>query len=165
MSPREVRPGAVLREALESLQPTIVGKGLRLDLGPVDEDVVILADPDRLRQVFWNLLSNAIKFTPPGGSVSARATAAGGSVEIVVQDSGRGIRKEFMPHVFDMFRQADPSPTRDVAGMGLGLNLVKQFVELQGGTVAVQSDGEGRGATFTCRFPIYSPESGEARAV
>jgi signal transduction histidine kinase len=162
--PGEVQPGAVLRDALESLQPALVGKGLRLDLGPVDDDVVIHADPDRLRQVFWNLLSNAIKFTPPGGSISVRATAEGERVKIVVQDSGRGIRKEFMPHVFDMFRQADPSPTRDVSGMGLGLNLVKQFVELQGGTVTAHSDGEGTGATFTCRFPIHRPAVTEARA-
>jgi signal transduction histidine kinase len=162
--PGEVQPGAVLRDALESLQPAIVGKGLRLDLGPVDDDVIIHADPDRLRQVFWNLLSNAIKFTPPGGSISARVTADDETVAIVVQDSGRGIRKEFMPHVFDMFRQADPSPTRDVSGMGLGLNLVKQFVELQGGTVTAHSDGEGTGATFTCRFPIHRPAVTEARA-
>jgi signal transduction histidine kinase len=163
--PGEVRPGAVLRDALESLQPAIASKGLRLVLGPLDEEVIIHADPDRLRQVFWNLLSNSIKFTQQGGTVSVRATTADGAVEIIIQDSGRGIRKEFMPHLFDMFRQADPSPTRDVSGMGLGLNLVKQFVELQGGTVTAHSDGEGAGAMFTCRFPIYSPPAGEARAV
>ena len=164
LTPEEIRPVALLRDAVESLQPALLAKGLRLQLGPIDEEAVILADPHRLRQVFWNLLSNAIKFTPEGGHVSVRATVIGRDVEIRIEDTGRGISKAFMPHVFDMFRQGDPSPTRDVAGIGLGLNLVKQFVELQGGTVAVQSEGEGAGATFTCRFPIYRPAT-EARAV
>jgi signal transduction histidine kinase len=164
LTPEEIRPVALLRDAVESLQPALLAKRLRLQLGPVDEEAVILADPHRLRQVFWNLLSNAIKFTPEGGHVSVRATVIGRDVEIRIEDTGRGISKAFMPHVFDMFRQGDPSPTRDVAGIGLGLNLVKQFVELQGGTVAVQSEGEGAGATFTCRFPIHRPAT-EARAV
>ena len=164
LATEEVRPGVLLRDAVESLQPAMVTKGLRLEMGPVDEEVTIRADPHRLRQVFWNLLSNAIKFTPPGGRVSVRAAAVDEDLEIRIEDTGRGIASDFLPHVFDMFRQGDPSPTRDVAGIGLGLNLVKQFVELQGGTVAVHSDGEGAGATFTCRFPVYSRAS-EARAV
>ena len=165
LATEEVRPGVLLRDAVESVQPALVARGLRLELGPIDEEVQISADPHRLRQVFWNLLSNAIKFTPPGGSVSVRAGLVDRFVEIRVQDTGRGIAKDFLPHVFDMFRQGDPSPTRDVAGIGLGLNLVKQFVELQGGTVGVQSEGEGTGATFTCRFPVYSSAANEARAV
>jgi signal transduction histidine kinase len=165
LATEQVRPGVLLRDAVESLQPAMVAKGLRLEMGPVDEDVTIHADPHRLRQVFWNLLSNAIKFTPPGGRVSVRAAAVEGDVEIRIEDTGRGIARDFLPHVFDMFRQGDPSPTRDVAGIGLGLNLVKQFVELQGGTVAVHSEGEGTGATFTCRFPIDQAAATEARAV
>jgi signal transduction histidine kinase len=164
LATEEVRPGVLLRDAVESVQPAMVARGLRLEVGPIDEEVTISADPHRLRQVFWNLLSNAIKFTPPGGSVSVRAGVVDGAVEVRVQDTGRGIARDFLPHVFDMFRQGDPSPTRDVAGIGLGLNLVKQFVELQGGTVTVHSDGEGAGATFTCRFPVHQPVS-EARAV
>jgi signal transduction histidine kinase len=164
LAAEEVRPGVLLRDAVESLQPAMVTKGLRLEMQPVDEEVMIRADPHRLRQVFWNLLSNAIKFTPPGGRVSVCAAAVDGCVEIRIEDTGRGISRDFLPHVFDMFRQGDPSPTRDVAGIGLGLNLVKQFVELQGGTVAVHSEGEGAGATFTCRFPIYQAAS-EVRAV
>jgi signal transduction histidine kinase len=163
LATEEVRPGVLLRDAVESLQPAMLTKGLRLEMGPVDEEVTIHADPHRLRQVFWNLLSNAIKFTPPGGRVSVRAAAVDGDVEIRIEDTGRGIARDFLPHVFDMFRQGDPSPTRDVAGIGLGLNLVKQFVELQGGTVAVHSEGEGAGATFTCRFPIDSSAASEAR--
>ena len=84
-------------------------------------------------------------------------------LEIRIADSGRGISRDFLPHVFDMFRQGDPSTTRDVSGIGLGLNLVKRFVELQRGTVEVHSDGEGSGASFTCRFPLHRPES-EAKA-
>jgi signal transduction histidine kinase len=161
--PEEVRPGLLLRDAVESLQPALVAKGLRLELGPIDEEAVIVADPHRLRQVFWNLLSNAVKFTPAGGSVSARCTMVDGELEIRVDDTGRGISKDFLPHVFDMFRQGDPSTTRDVSGIGLGLNLVKRFVELQGGTVDVRSGGEGSGASFTCRFPLH--EASEAKAV
>jgi signal transduction histidine kinase len=164
LATEEVRPGVLLRDAVESVQPAIVARGLRLVVGPIDEEVVISADPHRLRQVFWNLLSNAIKFTPAGGSVSVRAAVVDDYVEISVQDTGRGIARDFLPHVFDMFRQGDPSPTRDVAGIGVGLNLVKQFVELQGGTVSVHSDGEETGALFMCRFPVYEPVS-EAQAV
>jgi signal transduction histidine kinase len=159
----EIRPTALLRDAVESLQPALVAKGLRLEFGPVDEDAVILADSHRLRQVFWNLLSNAVKFTPPGGTVSARSSIVDGQLEIRIADTGRGISKDFLPHVFDMFRQGDPSTTRDVSGIGLGLNLVKRFVELQGGTVTVHSEGEGSGAVFTCRFPRH-PAITEARA-
>ena len=164
LAPEELRPGAMLRDAVESLQPALVAKGLRIELGSLEEDAVIFADPQRLRQVFWNLLSNAVKFTPAGGTVSTQVARVGGQLEIRIQDTGRGISKAFLPHVFDMFRQGDPSTTRDVSGIGLGLNLVKQFVELQGGTVTVHSDGEGAGASFTCRFPIYQAAS-EARAV
>jgi signal transduction histidine kinase len=114
--------------------------------------------------VFWNLLSNAVKFTPSGGSVFASCGMVDGQLEIRVADTGRGISKDFLPHVFDMFRQGDPSTTRDVSGIGLGLNLVKRFVELQGGTVDVHSEGEGSGASFVCRFPPYQAAS-EARAV
>jgi len=163
LAAEHVKPTGLLRDAVESLQPALVAKGLRLEFGPVDEDAVILADSHRLRQVFWNLLSNAVKFTPAGGTVSARSTIVGGQLEIRIADTGRGISKDFLPHVFDMFRQGDPSTTRDVSGIGLGLNLVKRFVELQGGTVTVHSEGEGSGAVFTCRFPLHRRAS-EARA-
>ena len=163
LAPEDVRPGVLLRDAVESLQPALVAKGLRLDLGPIDEEAVIVADPHRLRQVFWNLLSNAVKFTPAGGTVSASCAMVNGELEIRIDDTGRGISKDFLPHVFDMFRQGDPSTTRDVSGIGLGLNLVKRFVELHGGTVDVRSDGEGSGASFVCRFPLHRPAS-EAKA-
>jgi signal transduction histidine kinase len=156
--PVTVRPLPLLRDALDSLQPAIAAKGLQLHLDSADDaDVTILADPDRLRQVFWNLLSNAVKFTPEGGRIDVRAHRDGPHVEFTVRDTGRGIAADFLPHVFEIFRQADPSTTREVSGMGLGLSLVKRFVELQGGQVWAASPGEGQGSTFTCRFPVAAP--------
>jgi len=152
LAPEEVDPAPLMREVVESLQPDIAAKGLRVASAATDSQVAIFADPKRLRQVFWNILSNAVKFTPPRGSIAIRIEPRGSDVEISVTDTGRGISPEFLPHVFEMFRQGDPSPTREVSGMGLGLGLVKRFVELQGGTVTAESAGEGRGATFRCRF-------------
>src|SRR5204862_3179856 len=104
--------------------------------------------------VVWNLLSNAIKFTPEGGLVSVRLAGSGTQVEIVVRDSGEGISPEFVPHVFERFRQADSSTTRSHGGLGLGLAIVRHLVELHGGTVRAESEGEGRGATFVVQLPI-----------
>jgi two-component system CheB/CheR fusion protein len=95
-----------------------------------------------------------VKFTPSGGRIEARLRTAAHHLEVSVRDTGRGISGAFLPHVFEMFRQADPSSTREASGMGLGLNLVKRLVELHGGEVAAHSAGEGQGATFTCRFPL-----------
>jgi signal transduction histidine kinase len=153
LHPEEVDPAPLMREVIESLQPDIAAKSLRVASGAADGQAAIVADPKRLRQVFWNILSNAVKFTPPDGSIEIRIEPHESDVEISVRDSGRGISAEFLPHVFEMFRQGDPSSTREAPGMGLGLGLVKEFVELQGGTVTAESDGEGRGATVRCRFP------------
>ena len=114
----------------------------------------VSGDPDRLQQVVWNLLSNAVKFTPKGGRVQIRLERINSHVEISVSDSGIGIKPDFLPHIFERFRQADSSPTRAHGGLGLGLALVKHLVELHGGSAAVDSAGEGRGATFTVRLPI-----------
>jgi CheY-like chemotaxis protein/anti-sigma regulatory factor (Ser/Thr protein kinase) len=111
-------------------------------------------DPGRLQQVLWNLLSNAIKFTPRGGTVTVAARRVGPQIAVSVSDSGKGIRPDFLPYVFDRFRQADASTTRQHGGLGLGLSIVKHLVELHGGTVAATSEGEGRGATFTVTLPI-----------
>jgi signal transduction histidine kinase len=143
----------LIREVVESLRPAITAKGLTIDVRTPPHPETILGDPQRLRQVFWNILSNAVKFTGSGGHIAVSVARDGDSVAISVRDNGRGIAPEFLPHVFDMFRQEDSSSTRDTAGMGLGLSLVKRFVELQGGEVTAESDGAGKGATFTCRFP------------
>ena len=117
------------------------------DAGPVS------GDPERLQQVIWNLLSNAAKFTPPDGEIEVRLANANSHIEIVVKDTGQGIGAEFLPHVFDRFRQADGSKTRRHGGLGLGLAIVRHLVELQGGSVKAQSDGEGKGSEFTITLP------------
>jgi CheY-like chemotaxis protein len=110
--------------------------------------------PARLQQVVWNLLSNSIKFTPTGGKVQVALERVNSHVEIVVSDNGDGIKPEFLPHVFDRFRQADASSTRRYAGLGIGLSIVKQLVELHGGTVRAKSPGAGEGSTFVISLPL-----------
>jgi CheY-like chemotaxis protein len=113
-------------------------------------------DASRLRQVFWNLVSNAVKFTPPGGRLLISVDHTEGSIILTVRDSGIGISQDFLPHVFEPFRQADGRITREHGGLGLGLAICKQLVELHGGTISGSSDGMGRGATFTVRLPLVA---------
>jgi CheY-like chemotaxis protein len=114
----------------------------------------ITGDPSRLQQIVWNLLSNSIKFTAKGGRVEIRLERVNSHIEIVVSDTGVGIAPEFLPHVFDRFRQADASSTRANTGLGLGLAIVRHLVELHGGLVTAHSDGKGKGATFVVRLPL-----------
>ena len=114
----------------------------------------VSGDSGRLQQVVWNLLSNAVKFTPEGGRVQVLLERVNSHVEITVIDTGTGISPEFLPHVFDRFRQADSSTTRRHSGLGLGLTIVKELTELQGGSVRAKSPGEGQGATFVVTLPI-----------
>jgi hypothetical protein len=119
-----------------------------------DGDLPIIdADPDRLRQVFWNLLSNAVKFTPEGGSITIETRRDDDMVRTTITDTGAGIAQDFLPHMFDRFRQADASTTRNYAGLGLGLAIVRHLVEAHGGTVTGTSDGPGHGAQFTVSLP------------
>jgi anti-sigma regulatory factor (Ser/Thr protein kinase) len=111
-------------------------------------------DADRLQQIVWNLLSNAVKFTPRGGMVQVVLTRDDSQANVIVSDTGVGIRRDFIPHVFERFRQADASTTRRFGGLGLGLGIVRHLTELHGGTVRVQSEGEGQGATFTLALPL-----------
>jgi CheY-like chemotaxis protein len=122
------------------------------------------ADPHRLQQVLWNLLSNAIKFTASGGSVCVSLRRAGPNLDLAVRDTGQGIAPNFLPHVFERFRQADSSNTRQHAGLGLGLAIVKELVELHGGHVRATSPGQGQGATFTVSLPIPAEEEVGTRA-
>ncbi|RPH54400.1 sensor histidine kinase, partial [bacterium] len=133
--------------------PAAQTKGVSLRRRVVRTGLVV-GDPQRLQQVVWNLLSNAIKFTPRGGEVRVSVEALDGHTEIIVADTGQGIAAEFLPHVFERFRQADPSSTRRHGGLGLGLAIVRQLVELHGGTVRAESFGEGRGATFVVSLPL-----------
>jgi CheY-like chemotaxis protein len=119
-----------------------------------NQSAIVMGDAARLQQIVWNLLSNAIKFTPAGGSVELRAERAGEHIRIVISDTGKGIQPEFLPHVFDRFRQVDPSGSQRSGGLGLGLALVKHLAELHGGKVEAASEGMGRGATFTVTLPL-----------
>lgn len=143
----------VLEAALDTVRATAESKGIALvaHFGWAPEET--LGDSMRLQQVVWNLLSNAIKFTPKGGRVELRMKGAADHVVIEVSDSGKGIEPEFLPFIFDRFRQADSSSARRFGGLGLGLSLVKHLVELHGGTIAAESEGMGRGSTFTVTLP------------
>jgi signal transduction histidine kinase len=150
----------VLETALETVRPMAEAKGVKLVAGLDTVSEETLGDPMRLQQVVWNLLTNAVKFTPQGGTVELRMESEGDDVRIIVRDTGKGIEPEFLPFVFNRFSQADPSAARRYGGLGLGLSLVKHLVELHGGTVAVASEGPGRGTTFSITLPRrlrYSP--------
>ncbi len=156
----------VLEAALDTARSAAEAKGVTLaaNFGPLPEQV--LGDPTRLQQIVWNLLTNAVKFTPEGGRVELRMEGDADNVRITVSDTGKGIEPEFLPFVFDHFRQADPSSARRHGGLGLGLSLVKHLVELHGGTIAAESEGKGRGAAFTVTLPRRQFEFIEApRAV
>jgi signal transduction histidine kinase len=144
----------VINEALEAVRPAADAKGVRLHavIEPIAEPVH--GDPSRLQQIIWNLVSNAVKFTPKHGRVQIVLARVNSHVEIRVSDTGEGIAPEFLPHLFERFTQADASAARPHAGLGLGLALVKQLVELHGGTVNAASDGVGRGATFVVTLPL-----------
>jgi signal transduction histidine kinase/ActR/RegA family two-component response regulator len=143
---------ATVSAVAESLRPGAEAKGVALQI-VASEEAVVVGDPDRLRQTVWNLLSNAVKFTPPGGSVVAELTCDAQQVRLSVRDTGVGISPEFLPHVFDRFQQADSSTTRAHSGVGLGLAIVRELVELHGGTVRAESAGLGAGAKFTISLP------------
>ena len=143
----------VLNQAVESVRLGADAKEIRIER-PTEPCAPIAGDAGRLQQIFWNLLSNAVKFTPRGGRVAIDCRRAGDLVEVRVTDSGQGIKPQFLPHVFERFRQADASTTRRFGGLGLGLAIVKHLTELHGGTVEAYSAGEGRGATFSVRLPL-----------
>jgi PAS domain S-box-containing protein len=145
---------AVLRATTDAVRPTIQAKGIRFAEAIEPEIPTVLGDSHRLQQVFWNLLSNALKFTGSDGAISVSLQAVERGVEFTITDTGVGIRRDVLPFVFDRFRQADSSLTRTHGGLGLGLAIVRHIVELHGGSVQAESPGEGRGATFTIRFPV-----------
>ncbi|HEX7316492.1 MAG TPA: ATP-binding protein [Pyrinomonadaceae bacterium] len=163
---RPVNPASFIESAIEAVRPAAEAKGIRLQK-LLDTGVSsVSGDPARLQQIIWNLLSNAIKFTPKGGRVQVRLERINSHIEVSVSDNGDGISAEFLPFVFDRFRQADGTTTRRHGGLGLGLSIVRHLVELHGGTVSVESPGEGQGSMFTVRLllmPVYHREEGAER--
>jgi PAS domain S-box-containing protein len=153
IEPEPVDVAALVRSVVESCRPAATGKRITVQSDVSDDIGSISADPNRIRQVIANLLSNAVKFTPPGGKIKVEAYESSEGVSVRVSDTGHGIPKEFLPHVFDRFRQEDGSRTRREGGLGLGLSIARHLVELHGGELRAESDGPERGATFTMTVP------------
>ncbi|MEP0919788.1 PAS domain S-box protein, partial [Leptolyngbya sp. DQ-M1] len=149
-----INPSSIIRAAMETVRLAAEAKSIHMEASFEPDPPLIQGDSTRLQQVIWNLLSNAVKFTPAGGQVSIRLERLDCFAQITVSDTGQGIEPDFLPYVFDYFRQANATTTRKFGGLGLGLAIVRHLVELHGGTVAVESAGVGRGATFTVRLPL-----------
>jgi PAS domain S-box-containing protein len=155
---QSVDPVAVIEAALHVVRPAADARQIRLQVALDPRTGTVAGDPARLQQVVWNLLSNAVKFTPKGGRVQVTLARVNSHLEIAVADSGKGIAPAFLPRVFERFQQADQGTTREHAGLGLGLAIVRHLVELHGGTVHAESDGDGRGAVFTVKLPLVPVE-------
>ena len=163
LAPKWLDPTLIINAAVESIRPAAVAKGLNIHTqsnGPS----LIFADPDRLQQVIYNLLSNSLKFTDKGGDIQIDFGQVDDMFHINVRDTGEGISPEFLPFVFDQFRQADASTTRKHGGLGLGLSIVRHITELHGGTVVAHSEGKGKGATMTVQLPFPEPPPVSAHA-
>ena len=144
---------SIVEAAVETVRPAADARGVTIE-ADIDPDPIVRGDPARLQQVVWNLLSNAVKFTPKGGRVSVEADRSESNVRLFVRDTGAGIPPDFLPHLFERFRQVDSSTRRSMGGLGLGLAIVRHLVELHGGTITAESEGEGKGATFTVTLPL-----------
>jgi CheY-like chemotaxis protein/anti-sigma regulatory factor (Ser/Thr protein kinase) len=156
---------ALVRASIDVVAPSALAKAIALDSRLPGEPCPFYGDAGRLQQVFWNLLSNAVKFTSKGGLIEVSLTQSRSEVEFIVKDTGRGIRSDFLPVMFQRFRQADSSTTRTESGLGIGLAVVSHVVELHGGTVKAASAGEGRGATFTVTLPVRAVSMVETQPV
>jgi PAS domain S-box-containing protein len=161
LHPVEIAP--VLEAAVNVVRPTAEAKGIQIEVDFEPEPAAVHGDANRLQQVFWNLLSNAVKFTPASGKVFVHLKHVNSEVEITVGDTGQGISSDFLPYVFDRFRQADSTSTRQHGGLGLGLAIARHLVEIHGGSVSASSAGNGRGALFTVKLPLVGsiPETAE----
>ena len=160
LQPLQVVP--VVENAINVVRPTADAKGIRIETYFDSTPAMISGDANRLQQVVWNLLSNAVKFTGSGGRVSVKVSQVGPAIEISVSDTGQGISPEFLPYVFERFRQADSTTTRQHGGLGLGLAIARHLVEIHGGSIRAESLGEGRGATFRIRLPLVDAAAGAA---
>ena len=151
----------VIAGAVDSVLPSAEAKGIRMQVDMDPGPALVFGDPSRLQQVVWNLLANAVKFTPNGGSVRVTLRQDDGTVTIRVSDSGQGIAPAFLPHVFERFRQEEATQTRRLGGLGLGLSIVHDLVQLHGGSVSADSAGPGQGATFEIRLPRHADDRGQ----
>ncbi|HEX7809619.1 MAG TPA: ATP-binding protein, partial [Thermoanaerobaculia bacterium] len=155
----------IVESSVDAIRPTATTKNIELQLNLADVPSVVIADSARLQQVLWNVLSNAVKFTPSGGTVAITLhEPSEGRARITVRDTGIGISRRFLPHIFERFRQADGGTSRVHGGLGLGLAIVKSLIELHGGTVTAASEGEGLGSTFTLTLPIATPSLADTSA-
>jgi len=155
---QEVDIETIIKSAVDDLQPLAEEKRLQVSVNRISKMSRVAADPFRLQQVVWNLLSNAIKFTPACGSVCVELNCNDSDLEIKVTDSGQGIELEFLPFVFDRFRQAENTASDRKAGLGLGLAIVREIVSLHHGSISAYSEGLGRGAAFNIRLPLKAAE-------
>jgi PAS domain S-box-containing protein len=146
----------LVTDAIAIVAPAAEAKGIEIHSSIADDALPFQGDPDRLQQVLWNLLTNAVKFTPRGGRLDVNVTTAGNHIEIAVTDTGRGISPDFLPFIFERFRQADSRFTREHGGLGLGLSIARHIVEMHGGTIQAESKGEGQGATFRVYLPALA---------
>ncbi|MGH9424723.1 MAG: ATP-binding protein [Terriglobia bacterium] len=152
-----------VESSVEAIRTTLEAKEITLERDLDSRVGLVLGDPSRLQQILWNVLSNAVKFTPKGGNIQVRVTREGANAAISVKDNGKGITDEFLPYVFERFRQADGSLTRKYGGLGLGLAIARHLTELHGGTIDVESAGEKKGSVFTVKLPLLSEWSSERR--
>jgi two-component system CheB/CheR fusion protein len=157
---RQILPLAlIIADSIGALRDEADRNGITLEVAVTNEPLIVEADPVRVKQIVWNLLSNAIKFTPRGGRVTVEVTRDSDMARLVVEDTGQGIASEMLPQIFDWFRQAETGRTRRREGMGIGLALVKQLVELHGGRVHAESQGTGKGARFIVCLPLQRTET------
>ncbi len=157
-------PARAVESAAEVVATQAHGKGVKIELHVADRQAYVIADESRLQQVVWNLLSNAIKFTPAGGRIDVHARVVGPEYEIAVTDTGRGISPEFLPQIFERFSQQESGTGKSFAGLGIGLTIVKHLVDIHHGSIDVQSEGVGKGATFRVRLPLTDKRPSELPA-
>jgi CheY-like chemotaxis protein/two-component sensor histidine kinase len=151
---KPVELSSIVETAIDTVRPAAEARGVEIEKRFDEPPALVSGDAERLQQIVWNLLSNAIKFTPKGGRVTVRLERAEDAAQITVADTGKGIEPEFLPYVFERFRQADGTTTRKQGGLGLGLAIVKHLVELHGGEISAESEGVGKGAVFAVRLPL-----------
>lgn len=160
-----VKLDSLIAFAVDSVRPTAETKGITLQTEIESEETHILGDAERLKQILWNLLTNAVKFTPKGGKVEVKLARIDSSVQVTVKDNGQGINPQFLPFVFDRFRQADGTTKRNHGGLGLGLSIVRYLVEMHGGTVQAESEGEAKGSVFKVKLPIAPVKTYESAQI